>query len=56
VDDAAEPEQVEADEPQPKLFSPAVDAAQSLQEVVEELNQKKPETLNRTIIHKCCLE
>ena len=56
VDDAAEPEQDAVDEPQPKLFSPAVDAAQSLQEVVEELNQKKPETLNRTIIHKCCLE
>ena len=46
----------EDDGPQLKLFSPAVDAVQSLVEVAEELNQKRPETLNRTIIHKCCLE
>lgn len=50
-----EPEPIEDDEAKRKLFKPAVDG-QSLQEVVQELNQKKTETLNRTIIHKCCIE
>jgi len=56
MEEVPEPEQDEEDQQQPKLFSPAVDAEQSLHEVVQELNQKKTETLNRTIIHKCCLE